>query len=135
MIELPKNSVARYRICTEKSVLGFGKYADLTVGDILKVDEEYIVWAYATLPKISFHKSILERLGIRQIEKPGTDFRVLYAWRDDRSAQFTEEQKMHGAYIKKIGRRKEAYARLMQAKRATTFTKGQLQAINHGHKK
>ena len=44
MAELPQNSRALYRICTKKSVIGFGKYADLTVGDVLKIDKQYIVY-------------------------------------------------------------------------------------------
>ena len=44
--KLPEGSRALYRIMTEKSTLGFGKYADLKVGDVIKVDPSYIVFAY-----------------------------------------------------------------------------------------
>lgn len=135
MGQIPANSVALYRICTEKSVLGFGKYADLKVGDILKIDEEYIVWAYASLEKISFHRDILDRLGLPTIPKPGTETKVLFDWRRRRSAKYSEEERMHGAFIKKIGKKREAKAKLIRAERSTYRSRGELQAINHGHRK
>lgn len=133
MAQIPTDAVARYRICTEKSLLGFGKYADLPVGDILKIDEEYIVWAYAFKEKISFKKEILERLGVREIEKPGTDESVLWDWKKKREEGYTKEQRLHGVFAKARGKKKQAIAILRRACRETSFTKGQLQANNHGH--
>ncbi len=135
MADLPKNSVALYRICTRKSVLGIGKYADLPIGDILKIDPEYVVWAYAALEKISLHKEIIAELGIREIKKPGVDMEVLWEYRRKISERFTAEERMHGAAKRKSGKRAEAYARLMAAKRENQHlsTKGHLQAVNQGH--
>ncbi|MBR1690578.1 MAG: hypothetical protein IJ713_07605 [Oscillibacter sp.] len=111
MSGVPAGCVVRYRICTGKSILGFGKYADLRVGDIL---------AGLRLPSI---------------EKPGTDPEAFYAWKRKRSEGFTEEERMHGAFIKARGKRAMAVAKLIRAEKETRFTKGQLQAINHGHRK
>lgn len=131
--KLPAGSRPLYRILTEKSPLNFGKYADFKLGDVLKINEEYVVWMYATMPQISLHDSILERLGLPKIKKPGIDEQVLKDWHKREREKYTEEERLHGAYAlaRKIKRNK--VARLMEAKDATRFTKGQLQAINHGH--
>ena len=132
MAELPNNSRALYRICTKKSVIGFGKYADLTVGDVLKIDKQYIVYLYYSVPKFSLHQSILEELEMPAIPKPGTSDDALKAWNKAESAKYTEEERFHG-YLKKRARiKRNAIGKLMRAKDATRFTKGQLQAINHG---
>jgi len=135
MAQLPPNSVALYRILTEKSFLGFGQYRDLTVGDILNLDEDYIVWAYATCDKISLHKSIIERLGIREIPKPGHDVSVLYEYRDKKREGLTDEELLHGRV--KLARRIKgrAISRMISVKNATHQSKARLQAINHGHMK
>lgn len=133
MSGVPAGCVVRYRICTGKSILGFGKYADLRVGDIMKVDEEYVAWVYFNKAGISFHADILAGLGLPSIEKPGTDPKAFYTWKRKRSEGFTEEERMHGAFIRARGRRAQAIAILIRAEKETRFTKGQLQAINHGH--
>ena len=131
--KLPANSRPLYRILTEKSPLNFGKYGDLTLGDVLKVDEEYCVWMYANMPNISFHQRILDALGLPKIDKPGICPQVLWDWKKKIEAEYTAEQQRNGRFAKARGKRKEAVARYLEAKRATSFTKGQLQAINHGH--
>lgn len=132
MAELPNNSRALYRICTEKSRIGFGKYADLTVGDVLKIDKGYIVYLYYSAPKFSLHASILERLEMQPIAKPGTSEDELRAWRRKESAKYTAEERMHGWMKKRARIKRNAVGALMRAKEAARFTKGQLQAINHG---
>lgn len=131
--KLPAGSRPLYRILTEKSPLNFGKYADFKLGDVLKINEEYVVWLYAMTPQISLHRDILERLGLPAIKKPGTDEQVLKDWRKRQRAQYTREQQEHGYIIKGRMLKKRKVARMLETKKATTFTKGQLQAINHGH--
>lgn len=134
MAQLPANSRPLYRICTRKSRLGFGKYGDsFTVGDIIKIDPPYIVWCYTAMEQISFASDILEELGVAPIKKPGTNKDAYFEWTRARSAQFSIEERMHGAVKKKAREKSRAVGRLMAAKRSTTYTKGQLQAINHGH--
>ena len=135
MANLPPNSVALYRILTEKSVVGFGKYADMTIHDVLCVDEEYVVWLYAAKEKISLCRALKERFGLPDIPKPGVNMQVFYDYKDRISAQFTAEERMHGAFKKKMGKRAEARAILCDVKRQVTFTKGELQSMNHGHGK
>ena len=139
MSTLPPGCIVRYRICTEKSVLGFGKYADLPVGDIMKVDEEYIPWIYYNKAGVSFHARILEGYGLEPIEKPGANPDKFWDWKRARerrlSEQYTEEQRKIGrinlARKKKAGKR----AALARAERETRFSKRQLQQMNHGNMK
>ena len=136
MAQLPANARPLYRILTRKSRLGFGKYSDLyTVEDILKINPRYIVWVYSAFDKISFAPDILEELGCRQISKPGKDEEVSREWDRARSAQYTREERFHGWQKKKARLKAHAVVRLVTATRETTYTKGQLQAINHGHTK
>lgn len=133
--KLPAGSRPLYRILTKKSPMNFGKYADLLLSDVLKIDEDYIVYLYATMPTFSLHADILAELGLPKIAKPGADESVYKEWKKVRSQQYTDEQKRNGWL--KIQRRNKgrAVAALCESKRATTYTKGQLQAINHGHLK
>ena len=133
MATLPPNSVALLRICTEKSRLGFGKYDDLTVGDILKVDEVYIAYVYYNIPKVSFKQDILDRLAITPIAKPGKDQKAWWAWKDAYELRFTEEQRSHGRMRLAQVRKAVAKAKAARVARATYCSKATLQAINHGH--
>jgi len=135
MAQLPAGAVALYRIMTEKSLPGFGKYADLPVGDILKVDPDYIVWMYATFDKISLKKDIIERLGIREIKKPGNDPEVFKEYLRARSEGYTQEERKHYFMKKAAGRKAAAIAQYIRVRDAANLTKRELQAINHGHKK
>lgn len=134
MAQLPEYSRPLYRICTRKSRLGFGKYSDLyTVGDILKADPKYIVWAYTSCENISFAQDILDELNLPLIKKPGTDKDVYFDWLRSRSAQFSKEERMHGAAKKKMREKKSAIASYIRVRNSVSLSKGQLQAINHGH--
>jgi len=136
MSKLPPNAVPLYRILTKKSRLGFGQYEDLTVGDILKVDEQYIVWCYSHFEKISFCEEILTELGVaRRIPKPGTDESLLGEWLRARNQQYTAEERFHGRIKKARLRKNKAIANLIRVRNDVNLTKRQLQAINHGHMK
>lgn len=138
MATLPNNSVALYRICTEKSVLGFGKYRDLTVGDILCLDPSYIGYVYYNCQKISFHKDILEAMKLTPIEKPGADKEAFAAWKKENNYDnlpFTPEQTQHYRFIKARAEKRRAKARLAREEEMEEryCKKGRLQAKNHGH--
>ena len=67
------------RTMTLKSPMKFGKWYDLTVGDIINSKGyygiDYLVWVYYSASKISFNDEVLDILGIidesQLIEKPG----------------------------------------------------------------
>jgi hypothetical protein len=65
------------RKLTEKSVLGFGKYCDYSVGQVLSLEEHhYLRWVYYNCSNINFFEDVLIQIGIKEnnhIEKPGTD--------------------------------------------------------------
>lgn len=131
-MKMPDNAVARYRIMTEKSVLGFGKYGDLPIGEIMKVDREYLVWTYFHFDKISYHERILGQLGCRRIAKPGHDDRELREYNKARFDALTDDRKQIVRFSIANGKRKHAKSKLYQAIDDTYYSKRQLQAINHG---
>jgi len=65
------------RKLSSKSLLGFGKYADMTVSQVIAINKKiYLKWCYYNLSNISFIDEILDELyiiGDYVIEKPGTD--------------------------------------------------------------
>ncbi|HDZ04882.1 hypothetical protein LCGC14_0370450 [marine sediment metagenome] len=77
------------RTLTKKSILGFGKFADCKVGDLMKIsikEIEYLVWVYYHMSMISYHNDILIELGIiedLQIDKPGKEMKNFYRWKID----------------------------------------------------
>jgi len=65
----------RLRTLTFKSMLLFGKYANLTVQNIVDSGKTlYLVWVYYNLDGISFNEEVLKAIGITEyINKPGSD--------------------------------------------------------------
>jgi hypothetical protein len=66
------------RTLTEKSILKFGRYNDLTVNEIMgslrTKGKIYLTWVYYNCSNISFHEDVLSTLGITddiKIPKPG----------------------------------------------------------------
>ena len=125
------NDVVTLRVLTEKSKLGFGKHMDLTIVDILKVDPTYVAWIYCNHPSISFHKDILNKLQLEDIQKPGMDKEYFYNWRNAYAIRtYSKEERMHFAVKKRAIEKRKAYASLSKAIRDEYKTKGQLQAMN-----
>lgn len=62
---------------TEKSIIGFGRYTDLSVGNLLAMKKTRdLRWIYYNCSMLSFIPDILDKIGITEgyrIEKPGTD--------------------------------------------------------------
>ena len=67
----------RLRTLTLKSVVGFGKYTDSTVGQVLGLNRTgYLRWIYYNMSGISFMPEVLEKIFIHpwdEIDKPGKD--------------------------------------------------------------
>lgn len=65
------------RTLTEKSLLGFGKYGELRVQEIIDFrGGVYLRWCYFNREEISFQEQILNKINITQkhyIKKPGTN--------------------------------------------------------------
>ena len=69
--------IVRLRTMTEKSIIGFGKYTDLSVGNLLSMNKtRELRWIYFNCSFLTFMPEILEKIGITEhfkIEKPGTN--------------------------------------------------------------
>lgn len=132
---LPDSCKVLCRKMTKKSIPGFGKFADLPVGDILKAEPKWLVWAYGKFEKIDFTEDVLQELGCRRIEKPGMDENIVREWLANQLDQMTpEERKMF--WIKhNAGAKRAAKAELMRAavSESRLRSRSQLQAANHGH--
>lgn len=71
-------SAVLLRTLTLRSYLKFGRFYDLTVGEVIKYKSikglKYLTWSYYNMSMISFNQEILDILGItkkNEIDKPG----------------------------------------------------------------
>lgn len=138
MAELPQGARALYRILAEKSRLGFGKFSDCTVADILKIEQgEYLIWAYYNLSNISFKEDILEQLGVTRITKPGTDegqwISYLKKRKKERYSGLDNTAFMRLRMHEKSLDKKRDMAHYIRVDRACNKSASYLQAVNHGH--
>lgn len=69
--------IIRLRVLSRKSYLGFGKYKDLSIQQILNFEKAvYLRWVYYNMESISFLPDILDEIHIKDndiINKPGKD--------------------------------------------------------------
>lgn len=127
--------ITTLRILTRKSRLGFGKHHDKTVGDVLICDPSYIAWAYYCVAAISFAEDILtcEEVDItKRIEKPGSNEDAYREYQRERTARYSKEERDHYFWRKSQRNKKIKKAKQVRVERATSFSKQELQAINHG---
>lgn len=134
-MKLPPNARPLYRIMNKDSKLEGGQFVNQTIGKLLDLGEfKYLGWLYFCNSALSFSKDVLAELGITPIQKPGTDEKAMWAWyKEYQKTHFSDEQMTIGRMRRAQVRNRIAKARLCDARRATTFTKGQLEAANHGH--
>ena len=125
----------RLRTLTEKSIIGFGQYADLRVKDLISMNRTRdIRWIYYNCSMISFMPDILRWARIEEcdeIEKPGVD-RELYKSVNEYIEGFQAEYQREGAAKraeKRIGRSKMTKRNIDKR----YFSKGSMQSRNHGH--
>ena len=131
-MELSQNTVTTLRVLSRKSKIGFGKHHDLTVADLLIADRQYLIWLYYNNAMISFASDIVDELELIPIAKPGTDKAAHREYRKRQSEKYTEEERLHWRYRKSQISRSVAKSKLARVITATSFSKGELQAINHG---
>lgn len=125
--------VTTLRVLTKKSKLGFGRYRDWTVADILIQKPSYIPWVYYCVSGISFCEEILQYLHIEnRIQKPGYDEAAYREYQRALTETFTKEERDHHFWQVAKVRKRKAKAALAREITKTSFTKGELQAINHG---
>lgn len=137
-MNLPSNSRPLYRVLTKNSILDFGKYKYQEIGNIIKVNPNYIAWLYYMNSYISFPSDILKELEITPINKPGIDADALQRWNYN---YYLEQIKERGEEVV-ISERKERlreYYRKQMSKinemERIFHSKTRNQAFNHGHLK
>jgi hypothetical protein len=127
--------VIRLRTLAEKSILGFGKYADMSVGQILTLKHtRYLRWCYYHCSMISFHVDILDKVSIFEqnyITKPGVD-PEMYKVVNDRVMGSIGGLQKHVINKTNRARIKEQNKRNYMADQRK-FSKGNMQSKNHGH--
>lgn len=133
-----KEGIVTLRRCTMKSRIGFGKYAACTIAEVLHTDPSWIRQLYYTVETIDFTDDVKEAALIRvTIDKPGISEE---AWVENRAiitaelrAAMTDEERLkYWAHRKKVERSRRKTA-TMKDYFATRMSKGQMQAVNHGH--
>lgn len=112
------------RILTEKSKLGFGKYKDSTVQQLIDRRQKLrLISPYYTLTSIDYTESVLNTLGITQeyrISKPGKDKVMYYKFLNENGYEKPRRGLEEGANIMK--------------RFSKPYSKASLQGVNHGHK-
>ena len=124
------------RTLTKKSILKFGKHADMMVGNVMKIGNSemyYLVWVYYNCSMISFNEEILNELRISKdlrIEKPGQNPKNIYVWKD---TNLSEDERMKlaqkGKSVKKFNRARSNY---FDGRNHSSYS---LTRKNHGHEK
>jgi hypothetical protein len=127
--------VVRCRTLTHKSKLGFGKYADLTVGEIINLSRiSYLRWAYFCLSKINFTKDVLAEILIPEkyvIEKPGKNEEFHAKLSDEISNRMSGFLKFKNeSHNRRV--RKSIYVNF-KIRDNLKFNKANSQRINQGH--
>lgn len=129
------------RTLTEKSMLGFGKYRDMRIGEILKMPSglNYLRWVYYHSSMINFCDSVLYELYIHGnllIEKPGKDPDL---YENIFSKRITTKLRGHkgcgGHIIAKATLKKVRKGNYMgfKNKDKTKYSKGNMAWKNQGH--
>lgn len=127
------------RTMTLKSKFTEGKYAGKTVDDVINKfnNKNYLRYLYYNIQNINFNEEVLGILGIKGgwvIDKPGVKKGEDKIWmrkaiggiighNPDYKSRFGSLVREHKIYKKN---------KIMQSMKRNNFTKGQLQAINHG---
>ena len=131
-MNIPQNAVTKLRILTKKSKMGFGKFSDMTVSDVLIAKKDYIPFVYYNIAPVSFSDDIIDELKMTRIPKPGTNKDVWYAYKKAVSDQFTPEQREHGRLKRYQIRKSIERAALARAISDEDVSRGALQSKNHG---
>ena len=113
--------IATLRTLTKKSKMGFGKHKDCTVQDLLDRRKHIdLIGSYYKLTSINYTEDIFLELKITQderINKPGVNLEIYKIILDRYPKRYKNKELEKMRPINKPS------------------TRGQLQAINHGHRK
>lgn len=120
-------------VMNENSKIGFGVFADQTVGDLLlQKKTRRLRWLYYNVAHIDFTDEIKEKIGLKHtIDKPGVnkEMHELNNAEVERNVKGLLKLKIK-MHVSKTLRIEEMERRKARAKE---FTKGKMQWANHGH--
>lgn len=109
------------RTMTRKSKIGFGKYKEKTVQELLDLRRNLVlISAYYKLTSINYKEDILNELKITEqyrIEKPSANKEIYYKFLNENGYKL----KLRGQGADKL------------KKQTKNFSKRQLQGMNHGY--
>lgn len=123
------------RTLTRKSKIGWGKFPEMTVQQIMDAGYKYeLIKLYYTIQTITYTEDILEELAIFEryrIPKPGVDKEMLAKKQYMRLDKRTNGK---ARFIQKANEKKRAVRRCEKVEEEVNLSKAALQAINHGHR-
>lgn len=126
--------VIRLRVLTKKSKIGWGKYANNTVGELIESKQfNELLWLYYHIQWLTYTDDLLDELKIFKefrIEKPGVNHEM-HQKRIVNFLNFVTEG--NGSLIMYHRKRKKAQFNLKMMEDKEVLSKRKLQAYNHGH--
>jgi nitrogen regulatory protein PII-like uncharacterized protein len=130
--------ILRLRTLTEKSKMGFGRFHDYTVGDILIMGkEDYLQWVYYNSDMISFMPQVLDKLGITGefiIEKPGKKPDLYNGLKKHNYKNMTDEERKENLKRKSHVNKQNRLNKLNRnISYNSFFKKGVMQSRNQGN--
>lgn len=138
-----------YRKLTRKSKLGFGRYHDMTVGDLLNcmgyVGKDYLRWCYFNCSNITFFDDILDELEIPEefrFTKPGSypeDYENYVKERKQRKfneiyGELDDKEKLIALTQRKIRKLNGRKMHCLRSELSSKESAGSMQWKNQGHK-
>lgn len=128
------NQAVLLRKLTLKSIIGFGKYSDCTVGMVLSLRKTRLLrWYYYNCSNIDFNQEIKDLIGIYsdfEIKKPGVNPDVGIRLDHLKFASMGDKLRVKNVAILKKATKLD---NLRKSKSYSyTTTKGYLQSKNHG---
>jgi len=122
--------ITQLRTLTKKSLFKFGRFHDSTVGEMFIKEPEYIIWVYYNMDKITFEGSVIRKLGIEEIDKPGK-----LPWLGREIAKRYKDTLSQEEIKRRVRCSKsEAQERLKGLNADSRFTRAGLKRYNHGHR-
>lgn len=129
--------LVQLRTLTEKSIINFGKYAGVSVKQLLSFNKTEVAWIYFNYEHISFTDSVLDAALVfkeRRIEKPGNNKDGFYEYIAAVKAKGREGvARVISRNIRLSSLKKRAAKRLVSAEKAEEISPARMQAMNHGH--
>ena len=126
--------VIRLRVLTRKSKIGWGKFANNTVGELIESRQfNQLLWLYYHIQWLTYTDELLDELKIFKefrIPKPGIN-PDMHQKRIVNFLNFATDGK--GALIMYNRKRKKARFNLKMMEDKEVLRKQKLQAYNHGH--